>query len=103
MMSKIKILFIGNSHTYYNDMPLIAKDIFASAGIEAEITMLTQGGKCLDWHYEQKQTRFNILYGGYDTQAGGFSSVLSLIVVAAIIAAVALLLMYLRLTMRAMP
>ena len=28
--------------------------------------MLTQGGKCLDWHYEQKQTRFNILYGGYD-------------------------------------
>jgi hypothetical protein len=66
MMSKIKILFIGNSHTYYNDMPLIAKDIFAAAGIEAEITMLTQGGKCLDWHYEQKQTRFNILYGGYD-------------------------------------
>ena len=65
-MSKIKILFIGNSHTYYNDMALITKDIFAAAGIEAEVTMLTQGGKCLDWHVEQKQTRFNILYGGYD-------------------------------------
>ncbi|MBR6578660.1 MAG: SGNH/GDSL hydrolase family protein [Clostridia bacterium] len=65
-MSKIKILFIGNSHTYYNDMPAIAKDIFAAAGLDAEVTMLTQGGKCLDWHYEQKQTRFNILYGGYD-------------------------------------
>ncbi len=65
-MSKISILFIGNSHTYYNDMPAIAKDIFAAAGLEAEVTMLTQGGKCLDWHYDQKQTRFNILYGGYD-------------------------------------
>lgn len=65
-MSKIKILFIGNSHTYYNDMPEIAKNIFASAGIDAEVTMLTQGGKCLDYHYEQKNTRFNILYGGYD-------------------------------------
>ncbi len=65
-MSKIRILFIGNSHTYYNDMPAIAKDIFASAGIECEVTMITQGGKCLDYHYEQKNTRFNILYGNYD-------------------------------------
>ena len=47
-MSRIKILFIGNSHTYYNDMPAIAKDIFAAAGLDAEVTMLTQGGKCLD-------------------------------------------------------
>lgn len=65
-MSKIKILFIGNSHTYYNDMPQIAKGIFAAAGLDAEVTMLTQGGMCLKWHCEQKQTRFNILYGGYD-------------------------------------
>ena len=65
-MAKLKLLFIGNSHTYYNDLPKITKDIFASAGIDIEVTMLTQGGKCLDYHYEQRQTRFNILYGDYD-------------------------------------
>ncbi len=65
-MKNIKILFIGNSHTFYNDLPLITKRIFASAGINAEVVMLTQGGKCLDYHYSQQGTRFNILYGDYD-------------------------------------
>ncbi len=51
----------------------------------------------LDSDGESASVPLNILYGGYDAQAGGFGSVLSLIVVAAIIAAVALLLTYLRL------
>lgn len=76
-MPKLRILFIGNSHTFYNDLPKIAKDIFAQGGIDAEVTMLTQGGKCLEYHYSQRDTRFNILYGNYDyvvlqSKASGF-------------------------------
>lgn len=46
----MKILFIGNSYTYYNNMP---EEIFAAivkaAGYEAEITAITEGGRYLDW------------------------------------------------------
>lgn len=61
-----KLLFIGNSHTYFNDMPQMARELAACAGEEAAITMLTHGGMTLDWHFHQEQTRFNLLYGGYD-------------------------------------
>lgn len=50
----------------------------------------------LDSGGESASVPISILYGGYDSYAGGFSSVLSLIVVAALVAAVALLLLYLR-------
>ncbi len=65
-MKKLKLLFIGNSHTYYNDLPEIVREILASAGISASVTMLTEGGKGLEYHAPRKDTRFNILYGGYD-------------------------------------
>ena len=66
MKKNIRILFIGNSHTYYNNMPQIAKEIFASAGINAEVTMQTEGGKGLLYHCDRKDVIFNIIYGGYD-------------------------------------
>ncbi len=62
-----KILFIGNSHTYFNDMPRMVQELFLCAGEKAEIAMLTHGGMSLDWHFHQEQTRFNILYGEYDS------------------------------------
>ena len=65
MKKNIRILFIGNSHTYYNNMPQIAKEIFASAGINAEVTMQTEGGKGLLYHCDRKDVIFYI-YGGYD-------------------------------------
>ena len=44
-----KILFVGNSYTYYNDMP---QQIFASgaaaAGLELEVTAVTRGGWTLE-------------------------------------------------------
>lgn len=62
----MRTLFIGNSHTYYNDMPKIFKDICKENGIDMEVTMLTKGGMGFDYHAENEQTRFNILYGDYD-------------------------------------
>lgn len=62
----MKTLFIGNSHTYFNDMPGIFQSLCKEHGIDMHVTMLTRGGMGLDWHMKQEQTRFNILYGGYD-------------------------------------
>ena len=62
----MKVLFIGNSHTYFNDMPAIFREICAGSGVDAHVVMLTRGGMGLDYHVRQEQTRFNIRYGGYD-------------------------------------
>ena len=62
----MRTLFIGNSHTYFNDMPKIFRDICAENGIDMQVTMLTKGGMGLDYHADNEQTRFNILFGNYD-------------------------------------
>lgn len=62
----MRTLFIGNSHTYFNDMPKIFQDICKENGIDMQVAMLTKGGMGLDYHAENEQTRFNILYGDYD-------------------------------------
>ena len=66
MKKNIRILFVGNSHTYYNDMPLMVRDLFAKVGVTAEVTMQTRGGKNLIYHSQQKDVIFNILYGNFD-------------------------------------
>ena len=62
----MKVLFIGNSHTFFNDMPQMFAKLCEEKKIETHVTMLTRGGMGLDDHVRQEQTRFNILYGGYD-------------------------------------
>lgn len=62
----MRVLFIGNSHTYFNDMPYIFKQICQENEIDMDVTMLARGYKGLDYHCKEPQTRFNILYGDYD-------------------------------------
>lgn len=62
----MKVLFIGNSHTYFNDMPALFRAVCGQHGIDVHVTMLTKGGMGLDYHLRQEQTLFNIRYGGYD-------------------------------------
>lgn len=62
----MKVLFIGNSHTYFNDMPKMFADICRDNHRDVEITMLAHGGKGWDFHVNEPEVRFNILYGGYD-------------------------------------
>ena len=64
-MKKEKVLFIGNSHTYYNDMPHLFAEICREHQREIDVVMLSHGGKGWDFHVEEPEVRFNILYGGY--------------------------------------
>ena len=64
----MKVLFIGNSHTYFNDMPrLFAEMTGRLTGEEAEVTMLAYSGRSLAWHMEEYLSlRFALLYGSFD-------------------------------------
>lgn len=63
----MKVLFIGNSHTYYNDMPQIFKNICDEKGKDVEVAMQAFGGKTYGWHFGQlTELRFALLHGGFD-------------------------------------
>lgn len=65
-MIHMKILFIGNSHTFVHYVPLGVKKYFENNGKEAEITMLAIPAVGLDYHLGMSQTYFNLMYGDYD-------------------------------------
>ena len=47
----MKVLFIGNSHTYFNDMPHLFSDMCRKAGeAETDVTMIAYSGRTLAWH-----------------------------------------------------
>ena len=62
----LAILFIGNSHTYFNDMPLMVQSRAEEAGYDCRVTMIAHGGWFLAQHAEEPDVRFNILHGRYD-------------------------------------
>ena len=63
----MKVLFLGNSHTFFNDMPQIFKNICAEKGKDVEVGMLAHPGVTYGWHYNQfTDLRFALLWGGYD-------------------------------------
>ena len=64
----MRILFIGNSHTYFNDMPQTFCELWCDAfGEMPQVTMLAYSYRSLQWHSDEYFTlRFNLLYGGYD-------------------------------------
>ena len=50
-----KILFIGNSHTYMNDMPeLVRRMVEDAAGEECQVFMLAYSGRSLKWHMDEE-------------------------------------------------
>ena len=76
----MKLLFIGNSHTYYNAMPQIVQSLFTAVGQKVHITMLAAGGKNLSYHATSQNVAFNVRYGGYDfviaqERAGNFDPI----------------------------
>ena len=76
----MKLLFIGNSHTYYNAMPDIVRRLFEATGQKTHVTMLTEGGKNLAYHTGTHNTVFNLRCGKYDVvvaqdKAGSFDPV----------------------------
>ena len=55
-LSPVNVLFVGNSFTYYNDMPVIFENIVESAGIEANVTSVTIGSARLEWFNDPSQS-----------------------------------------------
>lgn len=63
----MKILFLGNSHTYYNDLPALFRSISSQCGREVEVSMLAQPGVTYEWHLTHgTDFRFALMHGGYD-------------------------------------
>ncbi|MBQ7085914.1 MAG: hypothetical protein IJM96_00385 [Clostridia bacterium] len=64
----MKVLFLGNSHTFFNDMPeLFARFVEKTTGNKPDVTMLAYSGRTLEWHRKEYfSLRFNLMYGGYD-------------------------------------
>ena len=51
----MKILFIGNSHTYMNDMPELTRRMIEDAtGVSCEVFMLAYSSRSLKWHIEEE-------------------------------------------------
>ncbi len=64
----MRVLFVGNSHTYFHDMPeLFARMCVELTGRRPELTMLAYSGRSLSWHREEYfALRFALLHGGFD-------------------------------------
>ena len=62
----LRILLIGNSHTYFHDMPAMVADQAGKEGFTCEVTMIAHGGWFLAQHAQEPDVQFNIKYGKYD-------------------------------------
>ena len=62
----MKYLFIGNSHTYFNDMPHLFAQLAQTEDNDVHVTMLTRGGMGFPYHLSNEEAPFNIRYGNYD-------------------------------------
>ena len=64
----MRILFIGNSHTYMNALPYqVRAMVNRTEGDGAcEVCMLAPGGKSLGWHAGEPETRMAIAYHHWD-------------------------------------
>ncbi len=62
----LRLLFIGNSHTYYNDLPFLVRRLAENDGFGCEVAMLAHPDWYLAQHAEEPEVRFNILFGRYD-------------------------------------
>ena len=62
----MKLLFIGNSHTYYNSLPDTVLRLLEATGQKSHVTMLAEGGKGLGYHASSPNAALNIRCGKYD-------------------------------------
>ena len=66
----LKILFIGNSYTYYNDMPLLLEALCRENGKDVTVTSVTKGARRLMYYQNEDPTtlqlRAALAEGSYD-------------------------------------
>lgn len=62
----IRVLFIGNSFTYYNKMPLMVDSIAKNQKKPLSVTSITKGGQRLRGHLQNKKLLKLLKSGGWD-------------------------------------
>ncbi|HAS83599.1 MAG TPA: hypothetical protein DCS43_13255 [Verrucomicrobia bacterium] len=62
----MKILFIGNSHTYGYGMPYQCREMMKAQRGEVYVGMIAQPGQTLTWHSENPATRLALRYEDWD-------------------------------------
>lgn len=67
-MEKKRFLFLGNSHTYFHDMPELFRRMCVEGGCcQAEVSMLAQPCVTYEWHRTREtELRYALLYGRFD-------------------------------------
>ena len=65
-VADLKVFFIGNSHTYVNDMPALFVKAARQDNIRCDVVMCTGSGWHLSQHVKEPDINFNILHGHYD-------------------------------------
>lgn len=63
---KIKVLFIGNSYTYYNWSSYMLKEIAWKEGLEIEVCLSAHSGFTIEKHNSHNVTKSFVEAGGYD-------------------------------------
>ncbi len=64
----IRVLFIGNSYTFFNNLPKLVETIAESqkGGPRIETEVSLSGGKTLKWHWENGKALEAVRKGGWD-------------------------------------
>jgi hypothetical protein len=62
----MKILFIGNSHTFYHGLPFQVRELVRHSNPDVDTAMCATGGMTLGWHSEQPETQMAIQYHEWD-------------------------------------
>jgi hypothetical protein len=65
--SPVRVLFIGNSYTFYNGgVDAVLQALARAKGRNFECSASTSGGKTLEWHWEEGDARAAIARGGWN-------------------------------------
>lgn len=64
--SEVRVLFVGNSYTSYNDLPGMVAELAASAGTRMTVAVIAPGGAWLIEHSRSPQTVEAITDGDFD-------------------------------------
>lgn len=62
----LRVLWIGNSFTYVNDLPAMVRDIASTQGMKLSMTKVTKGGECLRGHWGNPRLQELLKRGGWD-------------------------------------
>lgn len=66
LSDSLQVLFIGNSYTYYNDLPGLVRDLAASVGGKIAPSRCIKGGQRFKGHLETPTTVEMLAAGGFD-------------------------------------